>query len=192
MRPPGFTISAQRATNRLQIGDVLDHLHGEHDVEALAGIRERLGGGRAVVDAEPGLAGMQPRRRDIGLRRVRADDGGAEPCQRLAQNTAAAADIEHAQTRQRIEPFRISLELPASGLLDETEPHRIELVQHGHLAARIPPLAGQSGETRDFRLVDARIAPRLCLACHRPLPRRGCGPPASPVCIPAFSRVGLP
>jgi hypothetical protein len=25
-----------------------------------------------------------------------------------------------------------------------------------------------------------------------PLQGRGCGPPASPVCIPAFSRVGLP
>ena len=98
MRPPGFTISAQRRTNRLQIGDVLDHLHGEHDVEALARIGERLGGGRAIVDGKSRLVGMQLRRRDIGLGRIGPDDGGAEPCQRLAQNAAAAADVEHAQT----------------------------------------------------------------------------------------------
>ena len=31
---------------------MLDHLHGKHDVEALARIRERSRGGRAVVDAQ--------------------------------------------------------------------------------------------------------------------------------------------
>ena len=77
---------------------MLDHLHCEHDVEALARISECLGCGRAVVHRKSSLVGMQLRRRDIGLGRIRPDDGGSEPCQRLAQNAAAAADVEHAQT----------------------------------------------------------------------------------------------
>src|SRR5262245_51663361 len=156
------------ADEEVEIGDVLDHLHGEHEVEALARVRQRLGRGRAVVHAHPRVGGVQLRRRDIGLRGIGAHDGGAEPRQRLAQNAAAAADVEHAELGERIEPLVVTPEMPARRLFDEAEPHRIELVQHGHLAARIPPLRRQRREASDLRLVDGRRAPASRIACHPP------------------------
>ncbi len=67
---------------------------------------------------------------------------GAQARQRLAQDAGAAADIEDAQARERVEPLAVAIEASARRLLDEAQPHRVELVQHGHLAARIPPIRG--------------------------------------------------
>ena len=135
---------------QLHVGDVLDHFHRQHDVEAFAGIGQRLGGGGAIVDRDTRLLGMQLCHRDIALGRIGADDGRAEPRQRLRQNAAAAADIEDAQAFQAIELLGVAVEPLAGGVADVGEPHRIELVQHRHLAARVPPLLGQRRKARDF------------------------------------------
>ena len=46
IRPPGLHHLAAASREQADIGDVLHHLHGQHDVEPLAGIRQRLRGGR--------------------------------------------------------------------------------------------------------------------------------------------------
>ena len=126
---------------------MLDHLHGEHHVETLAGVRQRLGRGHAVINREAAGRGVMARRLDIALGRIGADDGGAKPRQRLAQDTAAAADIENAQRCEGVEPPAIARELAARRVLDESEPHRVELVQHPHAAA--------GGLSIDYRVATA-------------------------------------
>src|SRR5262249_402592 len=100
---------------------------------------------------------------------IGAHDLGPQARQRFAQNAAAAADVEQAQARQRVELLVVAAEMPARGLLDEAQPHRVEPVQHGHLAARIPPLGGERRKARDLRLVDGRTASGLGPARHQPL-----------------------
>ena len=156
--PPGFTISAQRATNSVDIGDVLDHLHGQHDVEALAGVRQRPRPWSRGSRSRARCPRRAPRRRDIVLRRIGADDVGAEPRQRLGQDAAAAADIEHAQAVEAVELLGVAAETRGRLVADVAEPHRIELVQRRHLAARVPPLGGERGETRDLGRVDGGCA----------------------------------
>jgi len=98
---------------------------------------------------------MQLRCLYICLRGIGAQDASPQTRQRFAQNAAAAADVEHAQAGERIEPPFVAAEMPTRGLFDEGESHRVELVQHRHPAAWIPPLGGVRGKMRDLRLVDA-------------------------------------
>ena len=69
---------------------------------------------------------------------------------------AAAADVENAQTGERIKLLLITREMPARCRLDEAEPHRVELVQHGHGTALIPPLGRKSRKMRNRRRIDGR------------------------------------
>ena len=110
MMPPGFTISRAFAQEQADIGDVLDHFHVEDDVERLALLGEGLGRGGAVVDAEPALRGVQLRHLDIVGRRIGADDLRAQPRHRLAEQAAAAADVEDAQAFERARHARIAAE----------------------------------------------------------------------------------
>ena len=98
---------------------------------------------------------MQLRCLDVCLRRIGAHDASAQTHQRFAQNAAATADVQQPQVRKRIEPPLVAAEMSTCGLLDEGEPHRVELVQHGHLPAWIPPLGGARRKMRNLRLVDA-------------------------------------
>ena len=54
---------------------------------------------------------MQPGGGDIGGGRVGADHGSAEARQRLAQDAAAAADVEDAQAGKRVESLLVAPEL---------------------------------------------------------------------------------
>src|SRR5262249_3784288 len=96
-------------------------------------------------------------------------DLGPQARQRFAQNAAAAADVEQAQARQRVELLVVAAEMPARGLLDEAQPHWVEPVHHGHLAARIPPLGGARRKARDLGLGRGGLASGLRPARHRPL-----------------------
>jgi hypothetical protein len=84
-----------------RVGYVLDHLHVQQDVEALARLHQRLGGGVAVVDVEARLGGVKPRHGDVAGGGVGADHLGAQPRHRLGQEPAAAADVEQAQAGER-------------------------------------------------------------------------------------------
>src|SRR5262249_31002600 len=76
----------------------------------------------------------------------------------LAQETAAAPDIEGAQACKAIEPLGVAREPAAYRCLDETKPHRIELVQHAHFAMEVPPRFGERGKTCDFARIDGRTS----------------------------------
>jgi hypothetical protein len=149
------------------VGDVLHHLHGEHDVEPLAGLRQLLGGGTAVVDRQIGKRGVLLRRLDVGRRRVYPHHVGAQPGQRLGQDAAAAADVEDAQALERVEPPGVAVEASGDPVADVADAQRIELVQRRHLAARVPPFGGQRREALDLGRVDRSLgAPTLRLAGH--------------------------
>src|SRR5205823_11723072 len=90
---------------------------------------------------------------------------------------------------ETLKPPRIAFKLPARRILDETEPHWIELVQHPHLAAKVPPLAGKCSKARKLAWIDGRT----WAAGHPPNSCAGrCGVRTPPLCIPAFSRLSLP
>ena len=84
------------------IGDVLDHFHRQHDIEAFAHVH-LLDRGAAVVDRQMALLGVQPRRGDIAGGGIDPDHLRAQPGERLAQQPGAAADIEDAQAPQAIQ-----------------------------------------------------------------------------------------
>ena len=140
--PPGFSIAAQRFEEHADIGDMLDHFHRQHDVEALAQVH-LLHRGAAVVDRQMPLVGMQFRGGDVGGGGIDADHLRAEPRERLAQQPGAAADIEQAQAREAVEALGVAVELAAGGVADIGQPQRVDLVQRRHLAVGVPPLGRQ-------------------------------------------------
>src|SRR5215211_946728 len=164
---------------QVHVGDVLDHLHGEHDIEALAGVGQHLGGDGAVVDVESRAGGVTLGHLDAGLGRIGAHDGSTDARERLRQDAGAAADIEDTQTAQAIERFRIAPEVPAGGVADVAEPHRVDHVQRSHRAVRIPPGLRQRVEMRDLGRVRRAVLPRFAFhalpypgAVATPRPRR--------------------
>ncbi len=172
--PPGLTISAQRRTNRPRSATCSTTSMASTTSKRSPASASASAVVDAVIDREAGLCGVQPRRLDIGAQPGRRPRPGAKPRQGLAQDAAAAADVEDAQAREAVEPLAVAPELPAGRLLDVAEPHRVELVQHAHLAARVPPGRGQRREARDLVGVDGRPAGRgvTCVAFDRSSPSR--------------------
>ncbi len=126
-----------------RIGHVLEQLHTGDDIEAACVLRRKpLGAGVAVVNHEPALFEMQAR--DLERRRCDVDprDVRARSRHRLAEQAAAAADVEHTQARER------------RSLCDVGEAQRIDLVQHPELTRRVPPARRQLFELGDLGLID--------------------------------------
>src|ERR1700689_5324432 len=94
--------------------------------------------------------------RDIAFRRIGADDARAEARQRFRENSAAAPDIEHAESGEAVESHRIAPEMLSGAVADIGKPDRIEFVQSRHRSARVPPLPGETRKAGDFILIDAR------------------------------------
>ena len=113
MMPPGFTISAQLGDEQADIGDVLDHFHVEDNVEFLAGLGEVFGRGGAVVDRHARFGCVELCDLDVGFGCVRADHIGSETGHRLAEQPAAAADIEEAQALERSAAWAVASETGA-------------------------------------------------------------------------------
>ena len=78
------------------------------------------------------------------FRGVGADDGEAQPRHRLAQKSAAAADIQQRQAFERPERLGVAAETGRRLLADEGQPDRIEFVQRREFAGRIPPFRRQA------------------------------------------------
>src|SRR4249920_518603 len=95
-------------------------------------------------------------RRDALCRRVDAGDGCAEPRQRLAHETPAATDLEHAQAGKARRPSRVALEPPAKLVADIGQPHRIDAVELAEGAALVPPLPAEPREAGDLLAVEGR------------------------------------
>lgn len=121
-----------------------------------AGIRQFLGGGRAIVDIDAGFGRMQLRHLDVGLGSVGPDHLGAEAGHRLAQKPAAAADVEDAQALERTGFAWIAPEALRHLVADIGEADGVELVQRAKLAVRVPPFGGKRGKAFHFRGIDGR------------------------------------
>ena len=76
---------------------MLKDFERENGVKALAGAGQRRDIGRAVIDRKAGRFGMGTRRGDRLRVGVDAVDGKAQPCHRLGDETAAAANIGKAE-----------------------------------------------------------------------------------------------
>ncbi len=117
-----------------------------------------LGGRHAVVDRETGGARVPAGRLDAFRRQVDAGDRGAEAGERLAQQAAAAADVERGQAGERLLGERIAPEPEADAIADVGKAHRIELVQRRERAGLVPPAVRERGEPLEFG--------RIAAACH--------------------------
>jgi hypothetical protein len=91
---------------------------------------------------------------DVLLRRINTDNGCAKARHGLADQAAAAADIEDAQSLERMGQLLVETEMRAQLLVNIGKAHRVELVQHAELALRVPPLGRQSGKARNLIRVD--------------------------------------
>src|SRR5262249_53373073 len=123
---------------------------------------------------------------------------GANRGRGLTKTAAPPADIENANA---IEPRRmagIATELTARRVPDIGEPDRIELMQHRHFSAGVPPLSGKPGEAANLGGVDGGVGKGVWMyrfvghvndsasSCSRE-DRARCGTVISPLCIPAIS-----
>ena len=144
-----------------RVGDVLDHLHVEDHVEPFAGRQQGLGGGAAVVDHSPDLGGMRAGRADIALRGVDAGDREAQAAHRLAEQAAAAADIEQGEPLERAAKRAIAAKTMQGLVADEGQSRRVEFMQRRELALRVPPFGGDPREPLDLGRIDARMGVRL-------------------------------
>src|SRR6186997_317019 len=99
---------------------------------------------------------MGLRRRDILCRRVDAGDACAEPRQRLADEAAAAADIEHAQAGKASWPPRVAPKPSAELVADIGEPHRIDAVELVEGPALVPPFPAEPREAGNLVGVERR------------------------------------
>ena len=133
---------------------MLDDLECQHDVELCAAFGQRLGGALAIVDGEVLARSMHGRGRDVTGRGVHAGDRRAEPGHRLADQTAATADVEQRQSRQRFAVQGVALPVRSHPVADVGDPHRVQPVQRRELAGGIPPFVRDAGEAFDFGRID--------------------------------------
>src|SRR5262249_62274699 len=120
--------------------------------------------------------------------------GGRGP----AKNPAATADMENANAIEERRVVGIATELTARRVPDIGEPDRIELMQHRHFSAGVPPLSGKPGEAADLGGVDGGVGKGVWMyrfvghvndsasSCSRE-DRARCGTVISPLCIPGIS-----
>ncbi len=107
---------------------MLDHLHGDHDIELLPPGGQVLGPFGLVIDFKALRGGVCPRRLNAVFRRVEACDICAQSRHGFAQQAAATADISDLQTLERSNGKRVAVKMGANLVADETQPHGVERV----------------------------------------------------------------
>src|SRR6185436_891910 len=136
-----------------------EQFHAGHDIEAAGrSFLQFFGGNQLVSNGQPALEQVQLRDPEGFFRKVDAGHIGAEARHRLAQDSAAAADVEHAlagEMRQAVDPAQAQW---------------IELVQRPEFALRVPPAVRELAEFRELG--------RVCVlfhGCHKQKapPQRG-------------------
>ena len=154
-----------------RIGHVLNDLEAEDGVERRAGREQRLDRGLPVVDGQPRIGRVPPRRLDILPPRIDPRNAGAHPCSRLGYEPAAAADIEHAETREAAHlPCSLfsnncafSPEVRRQPVANELQPGWPELMQRREFAPLVPPLRRDPAETIDLGRIER--ATRWAASC---------------------------
>src|SRR5689334_4682197 len=101
---------------------------------------------------------MRPRNCDHFRGGIDAGDLGPQPRQRLAQQSRAAADIEHRLADERRAAALVALPMLVDLIADIFQTHWIELVEHGFRPFGVPPALGLAGELRDLFGYDACLA----------------------------------
>ena len=138
---------------------MLDHLHRAHDVEPLRLLRQLLDRAHAIGELGARLLGVTAGGLDRGGRRIDADDIGAQPRQRLGEQSGPAADVEEVDSGERRADPRLKLEMPHDQVARPADPDRVHAMQRRHRPVRIPPRVAQRLEARDLVGHDARRRP---------------------------------
>ena len=101
---------------------------------------------------------MVGRRLDARGREVDPGHRGAQARERLAQQAAAAADVERGKPRKRLRRQGIAPEVRADAIAHVAEAGRIELVQRRQRAGLVPPVRREVRKTLELSGIGA--------ACH--------------------------
>ena len=100
-RAPGRQQSGNGVGKYRSVGNMLDDLRGIDHIKLLAGFGKCLGGAAAIVDLQiikGGMGGSSFNRRAAG---IDAGHGGTQTHHWFRQQSATAANIKNAQSRQR-------------------------------------------------------------------------------------------
>ena len=137
--PPGLTSVAQARMVLAGSGDVFEHFHAGHHVEAGGAVAgEVFGGDVAVIDLLAALEEVQPGDAEGFLGEVDAGDLGAPGGHRFGKNAAAAADVDHL------------LASDAGVVVDPVEAQGVDLVERFELGFGVPPAVGEVTEFLQF------------------------------------------
>src|ERR1700730_2992519 len=157
---PWLHQSADTSQENGGIGDVLDDLEGQYDVEALAGVGDRFGGVDSVIDRKTARLGVVPRDRNCFC--VRVDSGYPEPEARhwLGDQASATTDVEQGEPLERSQRGGIATEMRHQMLTNKAESSGVEPVQWPETAFGVPPGLCLRSEAFDLLRVDrgARLA----------------------------------
>jgi hypothetical protein len=96
-------------------------------------------------------------RGDVAGGGVDAGDPGAEPGHRLAQQPAAAADVEQVESAERRAREGVALPVGGGAVAQVADADRVQLVQRSELAPGIPPFLGDAREARDLGRIDRGV-----------------------------------
>lgn len=129
---------------------MLDDFGVQDDVEPLAGACQILGEGMPVIDVDADECRVGFRDLDQLGGRIDADDPRPEKSRRLAEEPAAAADIENAEPGKREVGGRVSPSKARNPVANEGQTDRVELMQRREPAVGVPPLFGNRGEPGDL------------------------------------------
>ena len=134
---------------------MLDDFRGIDYIECCTLFGQRFSRTAAVIDIEPGICGMGPRRLDRLGGGVDPGDDAAETGHRFGQQAAATADIEDTKS---FDPVRATAcAKPPDTVENVVDPHRCEIMKRGHRPVRVPPLRGHRREIIDFFLICRRV-----------------------------------
>ena len=164
-QPAGCKMARQRGDEGRFVGHMLEHFHRAHQVKLPEAQAAEFA--CEVIDGQARACGMGLRRGNVFPRRIDAGHRRAEPGERFAQQPCAATDIERAFAGERFRAGHIAAPVAVDSLADKAESHRVQLVQHGRGALRIPPVARQGGEVRGFMRPDG--CRRYSCIRHSPL-----------------------
>src|SRR4029079_12890837 len=127
--------------------DMLDHLHAGDEIELALQLGEVTG---PIIDGKAARGRVVPGNRDQLRRGVEAGYGGAQPRERLGEKSGAATDVQRGLSFERRPPALVKLPVLVNLVADVLEADRVQLVQHGLGAVRVPPVGRLGGELLHF------------------------------------------
>src|SRR5262249_27471494 len=111
----------------------------------------------AIVDGEALARGVAARRGDALRRRVEPADLRPQARQRLADEPAAAADIDDLEALERPPPATRETQMAGPLRPPGGKAHRGDLVQWAELSLLVPPVLGVPREARDLGVVERSL-----------------------------------